>query len=97
MKALTKTAGIADGFLSTFSTMTNTGLQAANMSINSKEFRKIMDTEKFDLVIVGIYTNNFLVGKSPKFYMKIRLLQIARAASPAPRSSVGCLSASIYV
>lgn len=65
MKALTKSAGIADSFLSTFTTMTQTGLQAANMSIHSKEFRKIMDQESFDLVVVGIFTNNFLVGKYP--------------------------------
>lgn len=67
MRKLVKNAGIADSFLDTFSTMTQTGLHAANMSINSKEFRKIMDTESFDLVIVGIFTNNFLVGKYPKF------------------------------
>lgn len=66
MKKLAKNAGIADSFLGTFSAMTNTGLEAANTSINSKEFRKIMDNESFDLVIVGIFTNNFLVGKSPK-------------------------------
>lgn len=65
MKGLTKNAGIADSFLGTLSTMTTTGLEAANVSIHSKEFREIMDTESFDLVIVGIFTNNFLIGKSP--------------------------------
>lgn len=65
MKGLTKNAGITDSFLSTFSTLTQTGLKAANASINSKEFRKIMDTESFDLVIVGIFNTNFLVGKFP--------------------------------
>lgn len=67
MKSLTKAAGVADGFLSTFTTMTQTGLVAANMSLHSKEFQKIMNTESFDLVIVGIFTNNFLVGKFPNF------------------------------
>lgn len=85
MKALTKSAGVADSFLSTFSTMMSTGLEAANMSINSKEFRKIMDTESFDLVIVGIFTNNFLVGKFPNFEQKFRLLQIARVRSHTPK------------
>lgn len=71
MKSLTKSAGVADSFLSTFSTMTHTGLEAANMSMNSKQFRKIMDTESFDLVIVGLFANNFLVGKFPiRLYCK---------------------------
>lgn len=65
MRSLTKGAGIQDSFLSTFSTMTQTGLRAANVSINSKEFKKIMETESFDLVVVGIFTNNFLIGKFP--------------------------------
>lgn len=66
MKKLTKNAGIADSFLGTFSTMSATGLEAANISIHSPQFRKIMDTESFDLVVVGIFTNNFLIGKCPK-------------------------------
>lgn len=71
LKSLTKSAGVADSFLSTFSTMTHTGLEAANMSMNSKQFRKIMDTESFDLVIVGLFANNFLVGKFPiRLYCK---------------------------
>lgn len=76
MKALTKRAGIADSFLGTYTTMVQTGLEAANVSINAKEFRKIMDTESFDLVIVGIFTNNFLVGKYPKRERQEEVLEV---------------------
>lgn len=71
---LAKHAGVQDSFLGTYFDMVNSGLKAANLSINSEEFRKVMKEESFDLVIVGMFTNNFLIGKYPNKYFLWLLL-----------------------
>lgn len=50
-----------------------------NGMLNKPEFRKLMDEEKFDLVIIGTFFNNYLLGIGEHFKCPTILLSVSGA------------------
>ncbi|XP_055701703.1 uncharacterized protein LOC129800979 [Phlebotomus papatasi] len=62
-----KNAGSQAGFFSRFSDIINMSLRAANNSFHEEAWQKVMREESFDLVVVGMFFNNFIIGLGDHF------------------------------
>lgn len=51
----------------------------ANTMLNSTEFKKIMAEEKFDLVVIGMFFNNYLLGVGDHFKCPTMMLSVSGA------------------
>lgn len=51
----------------------------ANTMLNSTEFKKIMVEEKFDLVVIGMFFNNYLLGVGDHFKCPTMMLSVSGA------------------
>ncbi|GAB0093832.1 hypothetical protein DMENIID0001_090140 [Sergentomyia squamirostris] len=63
----TKDVGSQAGFFSRFNEIIDLTLASANDSLHQEPWQKVMREESFDLVIVGFFFNNFLIGLGDHF------------------------------
>uniref|UniRef100_U5EZ23 Putative glucosyl/glucuronosyl transferase n=1 Tax=Corethrella appendiculata TaxID=1370023 RepID=U5EZ23_9DIPT len=54
-------------FIKIIPKLTSVLLETSNKTINSREFRKIMEEETFDVVIIGYLLNDFIIGIGAHF------------------------------
>uniref|UniRef100_A0A1L8E1B0 Putative udp-glucoronosyl and udp-glucosyl transferase n=2 Tax=Nyssomyia neivai TaxID=330878 RepID=A0A1L8E1B0_9DIPT len=67
INSFSKEGGSQASFFANFKQIINVSLRSANNSFHEEQWQKVMREESFDLVIVGMFFNNFVFGLGDHF------------------------------
>ncbi|XP_059612718.1 uncharacterized protein LOC132259183 [Phlebotomus argentipes] len=67
MKDVAKDGGSSTAFFARFTEIIDKSLASANQSFNEEVWQKVMREESFDLVVYGMFFNNFVIGLGDHF------------------------------